>query len=277
MPVLAQPTTTAQKRAPRSPSHGGVPPQQGVTVRPARLQPRRQHTAMAILTIVLVATGLTQAQVPPVQRTFALSDGSELEAYVIAPASGGPSAHLLLAFPPGVQTRQDAGGWARKFWARSSRIGTWTIVVPVAPGPPDAPILFHLGAEDAAVALLNTLVTSGLGADQEVFLAGASSGGAGALRVALLAPDDIAGIALIPGYLPDGASGADLSVLAGIPVVSYLGANESVADADRSRSTVEALQRAGADASLVIVEGAAHKVNQIGADTVLEALEKGVR
>ncbi|MDZ7708489.1 MAG: alpha/beta hydrolase [Trueperaceae bacterium] len=194
-----------------------------------------------------LAAALTVALAQRSQTRPFQADGTEVEVRHYPPQGDGPHP-LLLIVPPGLQDHGDAGDVLRDF--RDTVADGWLVASPIAPGT-----YFHRGAERLLAPLVDAMAEAYPVGD--VHLIGVSTGAAGAVKAALLAPDRYASLTLFPGA-PEESDAGSLAGLGDLPVYVYVGA----ADPDRAdvEAGVEAFRAAGVTAQLTVVEGSGHRL-----------------
>ena len=199
-----------------------------------------------LILVLIVAAALSVAVAQRSQTRPFQADGTEVQVRLYPPQGDGPHP-LLLIVPPGVQTARDAGDVMQGYFRDAVAEG-WLIAAPIAPGT-----YFHRGAERLLAPLIDALAEAYPVGD--VHLVGVSTGAAGAVKAALLAPDRYASMTLFPGA-PEESDASSLAALGDLPVLVYVGA----ADADRSdvEAGVEAFEAAGVAVDLTVVEGSGH-------------------
>ena len=201
-----------------------------------------------LILVLTLAAALTSAIAQRSQTRPFQVDGTEMQVRLYPPQGDGPHP-LLLIVPPGLQTARDAGDVMQGYF-RDAVADGWLVAAPIAPGT-----YFHRGAERLVAPLIDAIAEAYPVGD--VHLVGVSTGAAGAVKAALLAPDRYASMTLFPGA-PEESDASSLAGLGDLPVFVYVGA----ADEDRAgvEAGVETLEAAGVAVDLTVVEGSGHKL-----------------
>lgn len=200
--------------------------------------------AMLALTLALTPAFAQRSQT----ERFA-GDGAEVPVRFYPPQGDGPHP-LLLIVPPGLQSAGDAGDVLRYF--RDVVEDGWLVASPIAP---EEFAYFHRGSERHIAPLIDALAGSfPLG---EVHLIGVSTGAAGAVKAALLAPERYASLTLFPGA-PEEDDEASLGTLGDLPVLLYVGASDD--DLPRVEHAAAAFEAAGVPVDLTVVDGSGHRL-----------------
>lgn len=201
--------------------------------------------AIRLLIVLSLAAALAAAVAQRSQTHSFGADGTEVEVRLYPPQGEGPHP-LLLIVPPGIQDHGDAGDVLRDF--RDTVADGWLVASPIAPGT-----YFHRGAERLLAPLIDAMAEAYTVSD--VHLIGVSTGAAGAVKAALLAPDRYASLTLFPGA-PEESDASSLAGLGDLPVYVYVGS----ADPDRPEveAGVEAFRAAGVTVELTVVKGSGH-------------------
>lgn len=175
----------------------------------------------------------------------------------------GDEAPLLLAFPPGAQSRDDARSLVANTYApEGSRLG-WVVVSPAAPEGE----LFFQGSEVLIPGFLDwveTWMTPEGGAPHVV---GVSNGGISTFRYASQNPTRVLSMSTLPGFPRSDEDKASLAQLTEVPIRMYVGG----IDADwisPAEDTATAFSELGGDIELTIFDGEGHFVRSL-ADGVL--------
>jgi len=199
-----------------------------------------------VIAVLSLAAALTVAVAQRSQTRPFQADGTEVEVRHYPPQGDGPHP-LLLIVPPGLQTARDAGDVMQRYF-RDTVADGWLIAVPIEPGT-----YFHRGAERLLAPLIDAIAEAYPVGD--VHLVGVSTGAAGAVKAALLAPDRYASLTLFPGA-PEESDASSLSGLGDLPVFVYVGSG----DEDRAdvEAGVAAFEAEGVTVDLTVVEGSGH-------------------
>lgn len=147
--------------------------------------------------------------------------GAYLKFAVIMPESYAPDSTypVLLTFPPGDQC-QEMGEWAlEKYWITSSIQKNWIVVSPISPND----TLFDEGAEKHIPNLMQWINGNFNVEGNKFHVAGVSSGGRSAFRIALDYTVQIQSVTVLPGYPPLSIDYTHLDRLKYIPVTMFVG------------------------------------------------------
>jgi poly(3-hydroxybutyrate) depolymerase len=162
---------------------------------------------------------------------------------------------VLLALPPGDQSRQLVEAGLDLYWEAEAKRRGWVVISPAAPAGES----FYTGLEKELPGLLDEVAKSVLVEGSKVHLAGVSNGGLSAYRVITEFPAHFLSLTVLPGIPPDASAFAALSRLRGIPVAVFAG-GEDVDWARGSRETKQELDRLGIENTLTIVPGQGHVI-----------------
>ena len=102
---------------------------------------------------------------------------------------------VLLAFPPGDQTRYQVEGALDQYWIRSSIQRNWIVVSPVAPT-----LRFYEGSEELIPGLMDWITEHYHVEGDKFHIAGHSAGGFSSFRVATMYPEKFHSLTAMPGY-----------------------------------------------------------------------------
>ena len=160
---------------------------------------------------------------------------------------------VLLALPPGDQSKELVEDGLRLYWEPQAKKRGWVVISPAAPRGET----FYSGAETELPALLEEISKSVVFEEGKVHLAGFSNGGRSAYRVATTYPELILSLTVLPGAPPDERAARALDHLRGIPVAAFAGGD----DAEwvrASRETKKELDRLGIENTLEVIPGGGH-------------------
>ena len=160
---------------------------------------------------------------------------------------------VLLALPPGDQSRQMVEAGLNFYWEAEAKRRGWVVISPAAPSGES----FYTGLDQELPPLLNEVAHSVLFESGKVHLAGVSNGGLSAYRVITEFPDRFLSLTVLPGVPPDAHALAALKSLKGIPVVAFVGGDDTEW-VRGSRETKQELDRLGIQNTLTIVPGEGH-------------------
>jgi len=162
---------------------------------------------------------------------------------------------VLLALPPGDQSRHLVEAGLDLYWGTEAKRRGWVVLSPAAPEGES----FYTGLEKELPGLLDEVAKSVLFEGGKVHLAGVSNGGLSAYRVVTEFPTRFLSLTVLPGIPPDAGAFTALSRLRGIPVAVFAG-GEDTDWARGSRETKEELDRLGIENTLTIVPGQGHVI-----------------
>lgn len=204
-------------------------------------------------------------------QTLQLVDGSELTYALALPNNyeAGRAYPVLLALPPGAQTRSMVAAGLDGLWQRTARERGWIVVSPIAPGG----VNFFSGSEVAIPELLDEIGRSFVVEGGRFALGGISNGGNSAFRIALNSPDRFESMVVIPGVPPSGGDFAGLEGIKHIPIAMYVGENDSTAWVEQSVSAAAELDKLGADVTFEIVPNNGHVVTSIDGAMLFDFFE----
>ena len=150
------------------------------------------------------------------------SDAAQLLEYEVAGRTDtdGPRP-VLLALPPGDQSRQLVEVVERIYWTEEAERLGWTVISPIAPRGQSLS-----GSNISRVQELVDHVEKTYDVEYgRVHVAGASNGGRTALQLALTDPEGFASLSLLPG-MQEGIDTIQLESLTRLPIAMYVGGND---------------------------------------------------
>ena len=162
---------------------------------------------------------------------------------------------VLLALPPGDQSRQMVEAGLNFYWEAEAKRRGWVVISPAAPSGEN----FYTGLEQELPHLLDEVAQSVRVEGGKVHLAGISNGGLSAYRVITEFPDRFLSLTVLPGVPPDARALAALKDLKGIPVAAFVGGDDTEW-ARGSREASQELDRLGIQNTLTIVPGSGHVI-----------------
>jgi len=162
---------------------------------------------------------------------------------------------VLLALPPGDQSRQMVEAGLHLYWEAEAKKRGWVVISPAAPDGDS----FYDGAEKELPNLLDEISKSVLFEGGKVHLVGVSNGGLSAYRAITEYPSRFLSLTVLPGIPPDNRALVALDRLKGIPVAAFVG-REDTAWVRGSRETKEKLDRLGIENTLEVVAGQGHVI-----------------
>lgn len=202
-------------------------------------------------------------------QSMILIDGSELAFAMILPENFNPTQPypVLLALPPGPQTRAMVDAGLDGYWLSGATGRDWIIISPIAPDG----LLFFRGSESLLPEFLLKISEQFSVEGGKFHLAGISNGGISAFRIATLHSELFHSIVVLPGY-PVDQDFSKLDRLAGIPVRMYVGEFDTdwVQEMGKTQQELESLN---ANSRLEIVAGSGHVITRITGEELFDLLE----
>lgn len=162
---------------------------------------------------------------------------------------------VLLALPPGDQSRQMVEAGLHLYWEAEAKKRGWVVISPAARDGQS----FYTGAEKELPALLDEISKLVVFEGGKAHLAGISNGGLSAYRVITEYPNRFLSLTVLPGIPPDDRAFMALDRLRGIPVAAFVG-GEDAEWARSSRETKQKLDALGIENMLEIVPGEGHVI-----------------
>src|SRR5271155_542992 len=130
---------------------------------------------------------------------------------------------VLLALPPGDQSRQMVEAGLNSYWEAEAKRRGWVVISPAAASGEN----FYTGLEQELPLLLDEVAQSVRVEGGKVHLAGISNGGLSAYRVITEFPDCFLSLTVLPGVPPDARAFAALKNLKGIPIAAFVGGDDT--------------------------------------------------
>lgn len=221
--------------------------------------------------LLVFATQALAQPVPAAWHDLPLQDGSTLSYKLGLPDGfdGAQTYPVLLALPPGPQTREMVeASWVR-YWASQASERGWVVVSPAA--PPGR--TFYDGAEALLPELIcHVRATYNIEHDR-LHLAGVSNGGRSAFRVATLSPHEFLSLTVLPGYPPTADDEARLNVLRHLPVSMYAGGADTHW-VERMEHTADRLRALGTDVTTTVFPGEGHTPPSMDGDVIMLRLQE---
>lgn len=159
---------------------------------------------------------------------------------------------VLIAVPPGKGGEGVAKVAFERYWSPLVR-ERWVVISPLARG--ETPLLED--AQGPLSELIDEVLRRYRVEGGHVHVAGASSGGVAAFRLAIADAARVASLVTLPGFADPGDA-EELSRLRGVRVRMAVGSEDAQEWIEASSRTVERLRATGCDASLVIRQGEGH-------------------
>ena len=166
---------------------------------------------------------------------------------------------VLLAMPPGPQTRSMVQSGLDLYWGEAVRQDDWVVVSPAAPGRP----LYFEGSETLIPEFLDRVAATYPPEGGKFHLAGISNGGLSVFRIALNHPERFQSLIAIPGFPRTEEDFAKLVSIIDIPVALFVGENEDSAWFSRMEDTAEALSELGGNVTFQVAEGEGHVIRSL--------------
>lgn len=197
-----------------------------------------------------------------------MADGTPLEYAVVLPANyqEGETYPVLLAFPPGSQTRAMVVA-GNQYWGAEAQSRGWVVVSPVALGG----TLFFQGAEHYLPEFLQRIAAIYPPEGEKFHVAGISNGGISAFRIATMMPEKFASLTAVPGF-PQTADFDQLNKLTDLPITMYVGENDD-SWVERMVETEAELKRVGGQVTLTIVPNGGHFIQSLTGAELYDILE----
>jgi hypothetical protein len=186
-----------------------------------------------------------------------MHDGKVLEYALILPEPFDKTASypVVLALPPGDQSKQLVVNALFLYWEALAKKRGWVVISPAAP----AGTTFHTGAEKEIPNLLDEVAKSVNFEGGKAHLAGLSNGGRSAYRVITEYPERFLSLTVLPGVPPDERAVNALGRIKGIPVAAFVGENDREWVRE-SRKTKKKLDALGIENKLTVVPLAGHVI-----------------
>lgn len=207
----------------------------------------------ALIGSALLAGPVTAAE----YRSFAAADGTRIDYAVVLPDGyePGESYPVMLAFPPGPQTKAMVEAGLRYWEGEGARRG-YVVVSPVAPRQG----LYFQGGAPYIADIFAEISGRYNVAGGKVHVSGISNGGISAFHAAAAFPELIKTITVLPGY-PQ-AGNQILERLKDVRLIMFAGERDR-GWISRMDATAEAMRRLGGDVHFEIVPGEGHVIQSL--------------
>jgi len=177
---------------------------------------------------------------------------------------------ILLALPPGAQSREMVDVGLSSYWEIEAKRRGWIVLSPVAPNG----TLFFKGSEAFLPEFLDRTAAQYPPEDGMYHIAGISNGGISAFRIALNNPERFKSIMAIPGFPPTDDELNNLDALKDKPIAMFVGQNDSSSWVKRMEQTEQALIDVGAQVTFEIVPNEGHVIRSLaGGEKLFDLLE----
>lgn len=218
----------------------------------------------ALCSLVLVATASGQIS----WHSIDLAEAGKLEYAVNLPDGydAQKTYPVLLALPPGPQTRQMVEAGLNRYWGAQARNAGWVVVSPVRVPR----TTFYNGGERFLAPLLIKIRERFRVGQGRLHLAGASNGGKSAFRVATEYPFEFQTVTVLPGY----ALSTDVPLLKRLKnmrVHLFVG-SEDGRWVENAKKTHAELQKLKISSTLKILEGDGHVPASLDGGGVMDHL-----
>ena len=175
---------------------------------------------------------------------------------------------VLLALPPGDQSRDMVAAGHRLYWkAEAERLG-WTVISPIAP---EGEVL-HGANLQRVMELVDHLEKTYDVEYGRVHVAGVSNGGRTGLQLALEHADRFASLSLLPG-MRAGLEPKELPALARLPLAMYVGGDDTDWLGPMKRMATELTKLGHPPARFTVFEGEGHTPESLTGRTLFHTLE----
>lgn len=197
-------------------------------------------------------------------------DGTTVEYALVLPASfeEGKGYPVLLALPPGPQTRSMVDAGLDGYWTQPAQARGWIVVSPIAPDGQ----LFFQGSEAVMPEFLRRVAATYPPENGRFHIAGISNGGLSAFRIALNHPDLFHSVLGIPGFPQTAADFAKLDQIVDIPIFLIVG-EEDTRWLEEMEKTAVAFEEMGGSVTFNIAAGEGHVVRSISGDALYDYLD----
>ena len=176
---------------------------------------------------------------------------------------------ILLALPPGPQTKDMVGVGLDGYWASEAKERGWIVLSPIAP----AGKLFFQGSEALIPEFLEQMATRYRPEGDKYHLGGISNGGISAFRIALNNPELFRSIVVLPGYPRTEEEFQKLGRLKDMPIALFVGELDT-GWIQRMKATRDEIARLEGHVSLEIIPNEGHVIRSLaGGKRLFELLD----
>ncbi|MCP5095072.1 MAG: hypothetical protein GY943_05940 [Chloroflexi bacterium] len=175
---------------------------------------------------------------------------------------------VLLALPPGAQTRSMIDAGLDLYWERAAPQRGWIVVSPAAP----MESLYFDGSEALIPEFLQRVAATYPPEGGKFHVAGISNGGLSAFRIVLNDPDLFHSLMAMPGFPRTNDDFAKLDRLVDMPVAMFVGEGDGTWLVEMEK-TEEALTALGGTVSLKVAEDEGHVIQSLTGDVLFDLLD----
>lgn len=175
---------------------------------------------------------------------------------------------ILLALPPGEQTKEMVQVGLDNYWAAEAKTRGWIVISPAAPDG----VLFFQGSESLIPDFLAKTAEIYHPIGNKYYLAGVSNGGISAFRLALNSPQLFRSLLVLPGFPQSDEDKKNLAELAGIPVAMFVGEQDTIW-LSAMQETETTLKAVGGNVSLNVLPGEGHILESVTGEMLYEWME----
>lgn len=208
-------------------------------------------------------------ETPFTYHSLVLSDGGSLDYALVLPELFEPERAypLLLALPPGAQSREMVEASMNRYWGEQARQRNWIVVSPVARDGR----LFFKGGEEQIPALLRHLRVTYKIEGNRMHLAGSSNGGRSAFRIATQQPYEFQSLVVLPGFPPADRDRALLADLTHLSIRMFAGEDDT-RWVSAMRETLFDLQALNADVQAQAFPGEGHVPPSLDGEVIMDLM-----
>ena len=175
---------------------------------------------------------------------------------------------VLLALPPGNQSRQLVEFVEQLYWQKEAERLGWTVISPVAPSGESLS-----GPNINRVLQLVEHIEKTYDVEHgRVHVAGASNGGRTALQLVLVQPERFGSLSLLPG-MQEGINATQIESLTHLPIAMYVGGNDTGWLVPMMVMADELTKRGHPPAVFRVFEGEGHTPESLTGEILFQALE----